>query len=426
MSLKLTGLRIENYLRITLADLTFDASHGGVVALMGENEAGKSSALNALEALIAGRKAPKMAQPIHKGASSSKIIGRFREDDGSELVVTRKYTLAGGTSVVVEKNGLNVASPSDTLARFYSHVAIDPLAFANLDSKKQVETLLDLIGFDPKSLDEESANHYATRTIVGRDVDRLAAQLEGFAPLDTKLAVAELVDVGSVQDDLDRVREHNRAREELLREVETVDRAIVQLDDAIIEQENRLGAMRAELAARKDKAAAIRADVEKTQELPVDTYVDTIKSADATNEAIREQKRRAAVVAELEAARAKVAGHTARIEEIRQEKAAKFAAAKMPILGLTVEEGEVYLDGTPFSQTSAGGMLRTSTAIAMAVNPELRAIIIRDGSLLDGKNRAIIDELAKANDFLVLMEIVDRNAPTGVVFVDGEIEGAEA
>lgn len=93
----------------------------------------------------------------------------------------------------------------------------------------------------------------------------------------------------------------------------------------------------------------------------------------------------------------------------------------MPVPGLTIDEGEVYLEGTPFSQTSPGGMLRTGTAIAMALNPDLRAIIIRDGSLLDADNRAVIDELAKANDFHVLMEVVDENAPVGVVFEDGAI-----
>ena len=66
-------------------------------------------------------------------------------------------------------------------------------------------------------------------------------------------------------------------------------------------------------------------------------------------------------------------------------------------------------------------MIRTGVAIAMALNPNLRLIIIRDASLLDAGNRKVIDDIAKANDFLVLMELADENAPVGVVIEQGTV-----
>ena len=54
---------VENYKRVTLARIKLDPDRPGVVALMGPNESGKSSTLDALEALIAGRKAPKVSKP---------------------------------------------------------------------------------------------------------------------------------------------------------------------------------------------------------------------------------------------------------------------------------------------------------------------------------------------------------------------------
>ena len=74
-----------------------------------------------------------------------------------------------------------------------------------------------------------------------------------------------------------------------------------------------------------------------------------------------------------------------------------------------------------FSQASTGAQIRTGTAIAMALNPDLRVIVIRDASLLDAGNRETIDALAKANDFLVLMEIADTAGPVGIVIEDGAV-----
>ena len=70
---KLIGLQASNFKRLRAVDITFPTS-GGALAVMGSNEAGKSSLLDALEVAIAGRKAPKMEQPIHAGADEARVI----------------------------------------------------------------------------------------------------------------------------------------------------------------------------------------------------------------------------------------------------------------------------------------------------------------------------------------------------------------
>jgi energy-coupling factor transporter ATP-binding protein EcfA2 len=426
MSLKLTGLKVENYKRITLAEVVFDAAKGGVVALMGRNEQGKSSFLDALEALIAGRKAPKQVMPIHKGRDQSRIVATFRQDDGRELIVTRHYKATGSTSIEVRLDGLKIAKADEILSTLYSHVALDPLAFANLGTKEQTQTLLGLIGFDPSALDEEAANVYATRTDVGREVKRLTEQVKAFPPEDAALAATPLVDVGAVQAELEAARLHNGKKADAQNEALRASQGVVDMDQTIEVLESRLAAARERRASLVAEEKSWQEQANATAELPLDGFQEQIRTADETNEAIRTQIRRAHEAGKLANVEAEQKKLTLRLAEIEKEKAAGFAAAKMPIPGLTVEDGEVYLDGTPFSQTSAGGKLRTSTAIAMALNPDLRAIIIRDGSLLDSSNRKIIDDLAKANDFTVLMEIVDESAPAGVVFEDGAIREVRA
>ena len=59
--------------------------------------------------------------------------------------------------------------------------------------------------------------------------------------------------------------------------------------------------------------------------------------------------------------------------------------------------------------------------LAMAANPELRVIRIKDGSLLDSENLALIDEIAKGGDFQVWIECVDGSGKMGFYIEDGRV-----
>ena len=78
-------------------------------------------------------------------------------------------------------------------------------------------------------------------------------------------------------------------------------------------------------------------------------------------------------------------------------------------------------DFNALPEQEAAERLRTSTAIAMAKNPKVRVILIRDGSLLDSDNMAVITDLANAHDFQVWIERVDESGEVGVVIEDGQV-----
>lgn len=406
--MKITRLSTTGFKRITVAEVTIDVNDAGVLAIMGPNESGKSSFLDSLETLIAGRKIPKRTMPVHKGQDRAVIIGEFTDDDGVVLTVRRTYDAAGGTNITVEQGGMRVKSSEAILSRLYSHVALDPLAFANLPSKEQVDTLVRLTGFDPTPIDVDHANTFETRRVENAETKRLAAVLASAPAADPALADADTVDPAKIAADLASLRERNR------------DRVIASGDAAATEIE--ISEAEAHLARLRETLADLDAQISDAGPAEDDTALaEALTNAQRTNAAILEQRQRAVLVKQHAESEQKSAALTARLDALVEQKRAGFAAADMPVPGITIENGEVYLDGTPFAETSAGGKLRTSVGIAMAANPDLRAIIVRDGSLLDASNRKIIDDLARANDFTVLMEIVDENAPNGIVFEDGRI-----
>ena len=116
------------------------------------------------------------------------------------------------------------------------------------------------------------------------------------------------------------------------------------------------------------------------------------------------------------------AAYTAKIEALDKQKNDAIAAAKFPVAGLSFTDTGVLYNGIPFSQCSSAEKLRVSVAIAMAGNPKLRVIRITDGSLIDSKNMAIIESLAKENDYQIWIEKVDESGSVGVYIEDGQIK----
>ncbi len=94
--------------------------------------------------------------------------------------------------------------------------------------------------------------------------------------------------------------------------------------------------------------------------------------------------------------------------------------------GLGFTDDGLTWDGHPFEQASMAAKLRVGVALAMASNPRLRVLRIRDGSLLSEKSMAVIAEMAEANDFQVWVELVDTSGRVGFVLEDGTVRDAEA
>ena len=80
----------------------------------------------------------------------------------------------------------------------------------------------------------------------------------------------------------------------------------------------------------------------------------------------------------------------------------------------------VTLDGLPFEQASQAQQLRASVAIGAALNPKLRAMLVRDGSLLDEDSLALLTAEASRSDLQVWLEVVGREGD-GIVIEDGEV-----
>jgi hypothetical protein len=117
---------------------------------------------------------------------------------------------------------------------------------------------------------------------------------------------------------------------------------------------------------------------------------------------------------------------TRELDSLTERKREMLAKANYPIKGLAVsEDGTVLFEGVPFSQSSRAQQIRTSVAIGLAMNPSLRVLLIRDGSLLDDDNLEIVREMADAADAQIWIERVGNKDESAIIIEDGHVAGVE-
>lgn len=229
-------------------------------------------------------------------------------------------------------------------------------------------------------------------------------------------------DIGRLEAEIARLRGLNTALQgEVLRGV--AERAEQQRVAAranaqgeLDEAEAQIARLEAELDAGADEAA--ETEMVDTRELGA-----RIGRAQQISAHVADRQRHATLIAEAEDFERQAGGFTEAIAARNQAKAAALARAKMPVEGLSYDAAQVFYRDVPFAQASASEKLRVSVAIARALNPKIRVLLLRDGVYLDEDGLKILE--AEAGDFQVWIETIAA-AEGGFEIVDGAVHGAPA
>lgn len=386
--MRITKFEAENFKRLKAVSFEPD---GNTVVISGRNAQGKSSVLDAIMATLSGAKGSKeIVRPIRDGETKASVVIELED-----LRVERKWTPSGTTVVVGPKDGAaKLNSPQAVLDKLIGALSFDPLAFAESSPRDQVETLIDLIGRAPfEALENERKQAYSERTDVNRDAKRLKAQLDALP---------------------DGV------------EGEKIDLAVLGEEVRIAHQRADLSRKWTELNEEIQRLQVLQGHVvEQGQALPASRGLDELEvelvGADQHNQAVERHEKGAKLREELHDAEVEAERLTAKIEECVKDKAGLIASAKLPVDGLTFDEDGVSYNGVPFIQSSAAERLKVSVAMAMAMNPELKVISIRDASLLDQESMETLIAMATEHDYQIWYEVVGESE-IGVIIEDGEVK----
>jgi len=272
---------------------------------------------------------------------------------------------------------------------------------------------------DVDALDKEEKELRDQRTIIGRDVKTAKGILDSLT-FDQEVGIAEEVSVTDIASQMNKDMEFNvewdrkirkRKQEESAREnrqkIEEYKAEITKLetanDNLKIEYQTTLAELNADpkrdisdvqsqISKAEDKNRKIRSN--KLYLEAKEKYTDQVKLYDSK---------------------------TSEIESVEKKRREALEGAKMPVAGLTFDESGLLYEGIPLAQASDGQKLMIGLQISMALNPTLRVLRIKDGSLLDNDNRQIIREIIKDKDFQLWMESVSDDKNVGIFIEDGGV-----
>lgn len=422
--MKIINFYAENFKRLRVVRLT---PEGHLVQLTGANGQGKSSVLDAIWAVLGGAKAAP-DQPVRRGAKNAVV-----KIDLGDLIVTRRFTAEGASALQVEaQNGKVFSSPQRVIDEMMGRLTFDPLAFLRMDAKAQLETLRSVVSLDIDidALDGANQRDYAARTEANREAAALQAQADAITVPENLPATT--VDVAGLLERITQASTHNAEIEQRRARRDTVAGQIKlhrQAADDKLAEANRLRARAAEIEADGQKlvieADALQAKLDTAEALPEPADVTELRrqydQGMAVNDAIAKRDRKLQLTRQAASVQAESQRLTDAMEARKAERTAAIARAKLPVPGLSFGDGQVMLNDLPFDQASGAEQLRTSLAVAMAMNPKLRVARIKEGSLLDENGMKLVAEMAEAFDFQVWVESVRTDGAVGFTMEDGEL-----
>ena len=361
-------------------------------------------------------------RPIRDGASKASV----RVDLG-DLIVERTWTAAGGTSLKVSSpGGARQQSPQALLDSFVGKLAFDPLAFTRMPPREQVAALLSVaaVEFDPDEWAGRRRARYDERTEANREVARLVSLIDAIpADPDAPTEVESMSDLIDRLGDVDGRIAHHRAAwaevDRLRAEYQAADaeweRLRAATNDALTRRTETFNALTSmEVSLRQEDVDAQQLADERAE------LARRMSEVEATNERVRQARERANLVERHELFKSTSEDLTRQIDALDTERSDLLAAAELPVPGLSFDDNGVTYNGVPFAQVSAAERLRVSAAMAMAANPNLRIVLVRDAAVLDDESMAVLAELAEQHDTQVWVEVIESDHPT-VVIEDGTV-----
>jgi energy-coupling factor transporter ATP-binding protein EcfA2 len=256
--MRIISFTAENFKKIRVVEIV---PKGRRTVITGRNGQGKTSVLDALWALFAGKRAiPE--KPVRRGAEKSKLRAIVSDEQGRPFLIAQR-TIAGDrtTNLIIEAApGATrpAGTPQAVLDALIGEMSFDPIAFIHAEPKNQLETLRGLVklDIDLDNLNEATKQDYSQRTMLNREAAHLRAQAESV--IYSPGLPQEKVDEADIAARLAAAAQQNQALAARLEEKARLGQAVKEAEEA--EASNR------RFIEQKRKECDVLAEQEKSAE----------------------------------------------------------------------------------------------------------------------------------------------------------------
>lgn len=420
---------------------------GKLVHICGINGTGKSTVL---DALLAALGLGDTINPIREHETEGKVVLGLT----GGLKIRHEFSMTGKSTVVTDPERGKLKAPASVIKKITDMVAVNPMKLLTVDDKTRAKFLIEAL--DSKL----SAEEVAMLTSVGikthtlefqgdhlgwldgarkeiftyrTDVNRNIRDNEGeIAGLEEKLpAKVEAADVDAIESELETLRQEYTIQkteyETKRKSVSATITAEFQPKKDAIETEyakrladlndwkaGELQVIGAELTAKVEEAHQNL--ISEMEGVDAD-YQPRINELSAKLAAAREQQKQAENFDNqrryLTEKRGKVEGLkatadtlTERIEAI--DKVKDLLLARVPVRGLEVRDGDVYIDNFPWKDVNTARRVAAAFDLSDLRMGELRVRLLDDAEHLDPVTRAECDRQAVERGVQLFLTVVDR------------------
>jgi DNA repair exonuclease SbcCD ATPase subunit len=397
--MKVIELVSENFKRLN-AHVVMDGKN---VTVEGKNGVGKSSFIDAIWVALTGKDVPE--QPIQQGKESAKIAVTVKGDDGSQFIVERKFLPSGASLAVKTNDGAKFSSPQRFLDQRLGCISFDPFEFIQKQPREQKKFLMELLGIDLTEIDSTKKALLAQKDELVKQHQVLKSEIDKLPAITEELeekSTAEAIKIYNDRlDDIKEIKEKRKRWNYLINESNDVSLKIKVLKEKLKEMNDEIEKLK----------------LENFEEPEIGDLQAEIEAINAHNEKVKQQKIIRLKIEQLNNITVKGKAKAEELKKLEEERVNIIASAKMPIDGLSFSEEGLLFEGLPFTeeQLSTAKLIEAGIKISMALNPNLRIMRIKDGSLLDSDTLAIIKQAAKDNDYQLFIERVSDNKEIGFV-----------
>ncbi|RLI52205.1 hypothetical protein DRO61_00310 [Candidatus Bathyarchaeota archaeon] len=468
--LKILKAEINNFKN--LSHTTFHMN-GKSTLIVGANQQGKSSFLQAVfSPFLKTYKPTQPIKEGEERGSVSVVIGGDLNGEQVEYNVDMYFSQEkqAGRLVITDKDGAKVKSPASALEQITGDISFDVDRFLQLaktpsgtQSKEGVKKQIEMLkAFIPKEAQKEMmAIDIRRKEIVEKRTENNSqikfleeqnnheftdVDLEKYGELKSSEEVdKKLNDLGEA---IEKWQKANSKTSEIEREIVEMENLAKQLDGEkekwnvvknfidsmepykkeqktanmlvnVAKFKNELGESIGLMSEAKESLPKKQEDLDKFKAWLEKNKKPSTESLLEQKAAIDEWNKKASEVVKIKERHVEIQKKknlsvkmTEEINKCVKDKKQVFIDNPLPVKGLEFTEDKVLYKGLEFNENQhpTSVIIGVGVKIAMAMNPNLKIIIIRDGSLLDKKLYNGILTMVEKNGYQLFIEMVDWNA----------------
>lgn len=419
-SIKINKLEIENVKRIKAVKI--EPSRDGLTIVGGNNNQGKTSVLDSIAWALGGEK----YRPSQATRDGSAIPPNLRIIMSNGLIVERKGK--NSSLKVTDPNGNK--SGQQLLNEFVEQLALNLPKFMESSGKEKAQTLLRIIGVGEQleDLEKKEKELFSHRHAIGQIADQKKkfAEEQTYYPDAPKELVSPSELIRKQQEILARNGENQRKRDRLNEITANKHRIfdnLNQLDDQIADLQARKDQLKREYDQVASDEAIARKTVLELQDESTKELEASIADIDEINRKVRANLDKDKAEDDAQQYKNQYASLTEQIENTRQAKTDLLKTADLPLLELSVKEGELVYRGQQWDNMSGSDRLKVSTAIVRKLNPKCGFVLLDKLEQMDIQTLNEFGQWLEQEGLQAIATRVSTGDECSIIIEDGYIKG---